>query len=279
MIYVVSKHFEKFTADNIQELSVYDSLSIINRWRIIQINSILSGENPHLHKLLFFQFSDKETNTQIIVDCESYSILLYKDILEHKFLVGYNINSCIQFLYNYNIIPKRIFDVSSVEFILSEKKYNLLEIISNRLNIDVKKSFIEKESIKYEITTTICLEDVMNKQIQECQKKQLFYQAKEACNNILVDAYMNWCASIPKENKKEELPVTLIMRDVLKDTFNWIINNGYFKKICFHLESKIDLICNCPEGATKFQEVFNTIKNQTIERYYNLINSEQIKED
>lgn len=148
MIYVVSTRIEYFTNNNIQELSIYDSLTMLNSWGIIQINSVTSGNNPHNEELLFFLFGNKKLDIQIIIDCRTISFLLYKEILENKFIVGYNMNFQLQFIYNYSIIPKRIYDVSVAEFILTKKHYNLCEITSKRLNINIEEKREEKRFAK-----------------------------------------------------------------------------------------------------------------------------------
>lgn len=275
MIYVVSTRIEHFENNNIEELSVNNSLTMLNGWGIIQIDSVVSGNNPHKDELLFFIFGYKKLDIQIIVDCRTISFLLYKEILESKFIVGYNMNLHLQFLYNYSIIPKRIYDVSIAEFILTKQHYNLCEIILKRFNINIEEERKEKKICKkfYEdivecsLVDLIYLEDIMYNQIEESKNIRVLDKIHEECNFILPMAYINWCSALTK--KSNETSVPSITKKVLERMFQWIISNDYFKQVHLRLVTQVNLDCDCPKEITNFPEVFNTIMKETENEYYN----------
>ena len=99
-------------------INAQQALEIMQDWKVIQVDSETSGKNPHICKLLCFQFGNDAADIRIVLDCESYSIILFKDLLESKFLIGHNLKFDLQFLYNYNIIPRKVYDTMIVEQLL-----------------------------------------------------------------------------------------------------------------------------------------------------------------
>lgn len=275
MIYVVSTRIEHFENNNIEELSVDNSLTMLNSWGIIQIDSVLSGDNPHKDELLLFIFGNKKLDAQIIVDCKTTSFLLYKEIIEKKFLVGYNMNLQLQFLYNYSIIPKRIYDIEIAEFILSKKHHKLCEITLKRLNTNIEeerekrricKKFYE-DVAEHSLVDLIYLEDIMYSQIEESKQLGVLDKIHEECNFVLSMAYINWCSALKQNTNNTSVPS--ITKNVLERLFQWVIANNYFKQIQFRLVTQINLDCDCPKEITDFTDVFNAIMKEAENEYYN----------
>ena len=115
MIYLVTKKQELFNDPDYTIINAQQALELMKDWKIIQVDSETSGRDPHLCKLLCFQFGNDTADTRIVLDCETYSITLFKDLLESKFLIGHNLKFDLQFLYNYNIIPRKVYDTMVVE--------------------------------------------------------------------------------------------------------------------------------------------------------------------
>lgn len=118
MIYLVTKKQELFNDPDYTIINAQQALELMKDWKIIQVDSETSGRDPHLCKLLCFQFGNDAADTRIVLDCETYSITLFKDLLESKFLIGHNLKFDLQFLYNYNIIPRKVYDTMVVEQLL-----------------------------------------------------------------------------------------------------------------------------------------------------------------
>jgi DNA polymerase-1 len=118
MIYLVTKKQELFSDPDYTIINAQQALEIMQDWKIIQVDSETSGRDPHICKLLCFQFGNDNADVRIVLDCESYSITLFKDLLESKFLIGHNLKFDLQFLYNYNIIPRKVYDTMVVEQLL-----------------------------------------------------------------------------------------------------------------------------------------------------------------
>ena len=118
MIYLVSAQKELFNNSEYELISIEKSLLILNSWDVIQYDSETTGRDPHICDLLCAQFGNRKANIQIVVDCTTVSILLYKDILETKLLIGHNLKFDLQFLYKYGVVPLTIFDTMIAEQLL-----------------------------------------------------------------------------------------------------------------------------------------------------------------
>ena len=77
--------------------------------------TITKLRDAHINQLLCAQFGDIEGINQIVVDCTTVDIKLYKELLETKYLIGQNIKFDLKFLYNYNIKPLNVYDTMIVE--------------------------------------------------------------------------------------------------------------------------------------------------------------------
>ena len=107
MIYLVSAQQKLFESTEYKQLSIEDSLAMINSWGIIQYDSETGGRDCHLCDLLCAQFGNDAADARIVVDCTTVDIKLYKEALETKWVIGQNLKFDLQFLYNYGIIPRK----------------------------------------------------------------------------------------------------------------------------------------------------------------------------
>ena len=115
MIYVVTLEKDLFGLQGFEYITVDQSLDIMRDWSIVQYDSETSGRDAHLCSILCIQFGDIEGNNQIVVDATTIDIRRYKEILETKFLIGQNLKFDLQFLFNYGIIPRNVYDTMIVE--------------------------------------------------------------------------------------------------------------------------------------------------------------------
>ena len=115
MVYYVSNQQQLFTPIDYTLLSVENSLQMLQSWNMIQYDSETTGRDCHINQLLLMQFGNMDGSIQIVVDCTTVDPLLYKDILESKYLIGQNIKFDLKFLYNYSIKPLKVYDTMIVE--------------------------------------------------------------------------------------------------------------------------------------------------------------------
>lgn len=114
MIYVVTKEQRLFDSD-FKIIGVDESLSLLNQMSIIQFDTETTGRDAHICKLLSLQFGNDAMDCRIVVDATTTNVLLYKDILESKYIIGQNLKFDLQFLYQYGIHPTKVYDTMIVE--------------------------------------------------------------------------------------------------------------------------------------------------------------------
>ena len=178
-------------------------------------HTITKLRDARLCDILCIQFGNKEKDFQIVIDCNTINILLYKEVLENKLLVGQNLKFDLQFLYNYNIIPRNIYDTMIVEQLLylgyppGVISYSLSAIASRRLNIDIDKSIrgqiiwrgLDTDVILYAANDVKWLEDIMWSQVADCKKRDCLKGAKLECDFVPAISYLEWCGIKLDEDK------------------------------------------------------------------------------
>lgn len=219
MIYLVTRNLELFQNDLYKIISVEESLDLMKDWTTVQYDSETDGKDAHINMLLCAQFGNKKANIQIVVDTLTIDISLYKDILESKFVIGHNLKFDLQFLYNYGIVPRRVYDTMIVEQVIylgypkGIISYSLKEVACRRLNIDIDKTVrgeiiwrgLDASVVKYAAGDVEFLEDIMQSQYQDLVKKDLIKAAKLECDFVPSISYLEWCGiklSIPKWTAK-----------------------------------------------------------------------------
>ena len=118
MIYLVTGNLQLFESNEYKIINVEESLKILSNWKMFQFDSETTGRNCHINDFLCIQFGNIEGTEQIVVDTTTVNILQYKDYIESNFMIGQNLKFDIQFLYNYGIIPRRVYDTMIVEQLL-----------------------------------------------------------------------------------------------------------------------------------------------------------------
>jgi len=118
MIYLVTNSHELFKNDIYETITPKKSLEIMKSWKWFQFDTETTGLDCHIDTLLCMQFGDPEGTTQMVVDTSTVDPTLYKDYIESRYMIGHNLNFDIKFLYNYNIIPRKIYDTMIVEKLL-----------------------------------------------------------------------------------------------------------------------------------------------------------------
>lgn len=215
MVYLVTGQPDLFENPNYKLMSVEESLQLLSSCKILQYDSETTGVDARICDLLCVQFGNKEKDFQIVVDTTTVSILLYKSILEDKYLIGQNLKFDLQFLYNYGIIPRKVYDTMIVEQLLylgypsGTISYSLAAIAQRRLGIDIDKSIrgqiiwrgLDEQVILYSANDVKWLEDIMYSQLKDCEEKQCKVGAKLECDFVPVISYLEWCGIKLDEEK------------------------------------------------------------------------------
>lgn len=215
MIYLVTGNLQLFKSDEYSLISLEESLDKLSTWKMFQFDSETTGRNPHINDFLCIQFGNIEGTEQIVVDTTTVNVLNYKDYIESNFMIGQNLKFDIQFLYKYNIIPRKVYDTMIVEQLLYMGypagiiSYSLKAIAERYLEIDIDKSVrgeiiwrgLDTSVIKYAAGDVQFLGDIMKLQLKECNKKSCKVGAKLECDFVPVIAYLEWCGIKLDENK------------------------------------------------------------------------------
>ena len=207
MIYFVSSNQQLFKSQYYSMMSIEEALYEISSWDVIQFDTETSGRNPHLCKILCAQFGNKTRDMQIVVDCTTTNLLLFKNVLESKLIIGQNLKFDLQFLYNYYIIPTKIWDTMIAEQVLFlgyDPKYfhvSLKAIAERRLNIDIDKTTrgeiiwrgLDDKVILYAAGDVQYLEDIRDQQLEEAIKKNNIKAIELENAFVPCCAYLEWC--------------------------------------------------------------------------------------
>ena len=215
MIYLVTKEQKLFENPEYKTISVEESLQLMKDCKVLQYDSETTGRDARICNILCVQFGNKEKDFQIVVDCTTIDITLYKDILEGTLLVGQNLKFDLQFLYNHGIVPRNVYDTMIVEQLLylgypsGIISFSLAAIAQRRLGIDIDKSIrgqiiwrgLDTQVIIYAANDVKWLEDIMWSQVADCKKKDCLKGAKLECDFVPVISYLEWCGIKLDENK------------------------------------------------------------------------------
>lgn len=210
MIYLVTRQQELFTNDTYKLISIQESLAMMKSWKVVQFDTETKGVDARISPVLCAQFGNKQADVQIVVDTTSVNLKLYKEILESKLVIGQNLYFDLQFLYNFGIICRRIYDTMIVEQLLylgypskfdGGPSMGLAAISERRLDIYISKEIrgqiiwrgLDASVIQYAANDVVYLEDIMWSQIKECHEKCCLNAAKLECDFVPVIAYCSWC--------------------------------------------------------------------------------------
>lgn len=210
MIYLVTKQQELLESDLYKIVSVDESLSLMESWKMIQFDTETKGVDAHISPVLCAQFGNRKEDVQIVVDATTIDLKLYKSILETKLVIGQNLYFDLQFMYNYGIVCLNVYDTMIVEQLLhlgyppvskGGPSMSLASIADRRLGIYIDKSIrgqiiwrgLDSSVIQYAAKDVVYLEDIMWSQVQECKDKNCLKAAQLECSFVPVMAYTSWC--------------------------------------------------------------------------------------
>ena len=243
MIYLVTGNLQLFESPEYKVISLEESLQILNQWSMFQYDSETTGRDCHVNDLLCVQFGNIEGTIQIVVDTTTISILNYKEYIESHYMIGQNLKFDLQFLYNYWIIPRKVYDTMIVEQLLylgypsGMISYALNAIAQRRLGINIDKSVrgeiiwrgLDISVIKYAAGDVTYLGDIMKSQLKDCHEKQCTLGAKLECDFVPVISYLEWCGiKLDEERWKEKMKNdSANLENAKKHLDEWLLNICY----------------------------------------------------
>lgn len=249
MICLVTANQELFDSSEYRNISVNESIEIMNTWNKVQYDSETTGRDAHVNRLLCAQFGNKEADIQIVVDCNTIDIRKYKKTLESKLVIGHNLKFDLQFLYNYDIIQLQVYDTMIVEQMLymgypsGQVSFSLKETAWRRLQINIDKTVrseiiwrgLDSKVIKYAAGDVLYLEDIMWSQVADCKAKECLVGAKVECDFVPSIAYMEWCGiklDVAKWKKKMKADKEKLDA-AIKELNNFVVKTPTLSKYVF----------------------------------------------
>lgn len=304
MIYYVSNNQELFKFPNITLISVEESVKLMATWKVVQFDTETTGLDCRLDSLVFIQFGNKTAKTQIVVDVTTVNILKYKEILETRFIVGQNLKFDLKWLYNYKIIPLKVYDTMIVEQLLNlgynfinphSEKYlsiSLASILKRRCGITLDKSVrssfvnnseITSEKIIYAAKDVEYLEDIEASQIKELALKESLKAGELECNFVPVIAYMEWCGIKLDESKwKIKMQKDLEnYHESVKALNNFVVNNPKLKQFVF-IDNQGDLFSGfntTPQCSVQWTSAAQVIKVAKVLGFDTQVQDKKTKEN
>lgn len=219
MIYLVSDRIDVSDMPNVQKLTVEESLDIITHWPVVQFDTETSGLNSHICSLTSLQFGykhfDSGDHTEIVVDCTSIDPLRYKYVLENSYLIGHNLKFDLQFLYNYSIVPLKVYDTMICEQVLylghkpGRVGMGLKDVLYRYTGIELDKTFqkqiaskgLTKQGIIYAANDVVHLQDIRKGQMQVAQSRNCTRAFIVENRFVPAIAYLEWCGIHLDEKK------------------------------------------------------------------------------
>ena len=117
MIYLVTRNQELFENSDYKIIGVDESLSLLESLKIVGLDTETSGLNCHTDKLLSVQLGCFDF--QVVIDCLTVDICLYKEYLESdRLFVGWNLKFDLKWLFTKGIILKKVWDGFLMEKLL-----------------------------------------------------------------------------------------------------------------------------------------------------------------
>lgn len=114
MIYLVTRNQELITNDIYKIIGVDESLSLLSPLDIVGLDTETSGLSCHKDKLLSLQLGCYDF--QVVIDCSTIDVRLYKDYIESdRLFLFHNAKFDLQWLYKYHIVPYNVYDLFLAE--------------------------------------------------------------------------------------------------------------------------------------------------------------------
>lgn len=207
MIYFVTGQLELFELPYAKYkcISVEESLRLLEPLTICSLDSETYGTEVFQGRLLLLQLGNR--NFQVVIDCTTVDVKLYKDYLESsRLFIIHNAKFDLRWLYKEGIVPRNIFDTFLAEKILylgfppGIVSLSLQACCQRYLNIYLDKSVrgdiykgLTEEVIVYAANDVVHLEDIMYEQLKIIERRGQTYALKIENAFVRVLAYIEFC--------------------------------------------------------------------------------------
>lgn len=202
MIYLVTRNYSLLSPDIIC-VSLDRSLNDLSHSKNLQLDTETDGCDPHVNTLLTLQLGIE--GAQYVIDAKTIDITAYKHLLESRRIVGQNLKFDLEFLYNYGIVPLKVYDTMIAEQVLNlgyeNYGYSLQAIAERRLGVYMDKSVrgqirwrgLDEGVIRYSAKDVEHLVQIMRSQWADAKAKGMRKAVAFENAFVPVIAYLEWC--------------------------------------------------------------------------------------
>lgn len=239
-IYLVTAQRQLFDNDIYKIISVEESLRLLDSLTIVGLDTETSGLDPHTNDLITIQLGCFDF--QVVVDCKTIDVTLYKEFLESdRLFVGWNIKFDLKWLFKYKIVPKKVYDGFLAEKLMwlgyppGMHSLSLKTAGETYCNIKLDKTIrgkinyagLSTEVIKYSSDDVKYLELIMNKQREELNKKDLNIAIEYENRFVLSLSYCEYCGVKLDEDKwkNKMLKDQSRVDNALNNCNKWLLDN------------------------------------------------------
>lgn len=207
MIYLVTVQNQLFDNETYKIISVEESLRLLNPLTVVGLDTETEGFSPFLKKLLLLQLGNRDF--QIVIDCTTIDIKLYKEYLESdRLFIGWNLKFDVKFLFYHGIIPRNLYDgflaekmrwlgwpsgMHSLSLKSAGENYLGVELDKTVRGQIIWKKELTDEIVEYAANDVRYLEDIMNAQTAILYERGQKLALEVENRAILPTAYFEFC--------------------------------------------------------------------------------------
>lgn len=207
MRYLISRRQELYEREKPYEvISVAQALEILEPMRIVGLDTETEGFDVYTKRLISVQLGNFEH--QVIIDCTTVDILLFKDYLESdRLFLLVNAKFDLRFFFHKKILIKHVWDCYLTEKILylgyrpGQPGLGLKDMADRYLGVELDKTIrgkIHYQGLSDEVIVYACddvkyLEKIRELQIEKLTEKQLMTAVDIENNFVPALAYVEYC--------------------------------------------------------------------------------------
>lgn len=238
MIYLVTGQQELFDNDLYKVISVEESLRLLSTLTIVGLDTETSGLDPYTKDLITVQLGCFDF--QIVIDCRTIDITLYKDFLESdRLFIGWNIKFDLKWLFKYRIVPKRVYDGFLAEKLMwlgyptGFHSMSLKSAGQLYLGVELDKtvrgkiiySGLQDDIISYAANDVKYLEKIQEAQLKVLKEKDLLTAIDYENRFVLPLSYCEYCGiKLDKDKWLEKMKSDQEKLDeAQRDLDNWVV--------------------------------------------------------